>query len=73
MHRIMKKTYQKPEVRIVSMEQEQYLMRGSTFENYAKSNDFVEIEDDEEESERAYNFPSIGYDVWAEDEEASDI
>lgn len=72
MHRIMKKAYQKPEVRIVSMGQEQYLMRGSTFENYAKSNDFVESEDDED-SERAYNFPSIGYDVWAEDEEPSDI
>lgn len=47
MKKQMLKEYQKPEVRVVSLEQERYLMIGFTFENYAKQNDFVESETDE--------------------------
>lgn len=44
MKKQMLKVYQKPEVRVVSLEQERYLMIGFTFVNYAKLNDFVESE-----------------------------
>lgn len=47
MKKQMLKAYQKPEVRVVSLEQERYLMIGFTFENYAKQNGFVESETDE--------------------------
>lgn len=63
----MKKAYKKPEVKIVSMEQEMYLMRGSTFENYAKQNDFVESENYEESNEGLdYTLPSSGK-IWSDE------
>ena len=46
MKKQMMKVYQKPEVRVVSLEQERYLMIGFTFENYAKQNGFVESDED---------------------------
>lgn len=46
MKKQMMKAYQKPEVRVVSLEQERYLMIGFTFENYAKQNGFVESDED---------------------------
>lgn len=55
-----KKAYQKPEVEVVSVEQERYLMIGFTFENYAKQNDLVESENGVD----TYN-PN----VWKEDDE----
>lgn len=65
----MKKAYQKPEVRVVSMEQEMYLMRGSTFENYAKQNDFDESEIEKESSEGLeYKLPAGGS-LWTDEVE----
>lgn len=65
----MKKAYQKPEVKIVSMEQEMYLMRGSTFENYAKQSDFVEDESYEESNEGLeYKLPAGGS-LWGDEVE----
>ena len=55
-----KKAYQKPEVEVVSVEQERYLMIGFTFENYAKRNDFVESESDGD---------SCYCNVWKEEDE----
>ena len=49
----MKKIYQKPEIEIVSMEQEEHILRGSTYENYARRQDFDIVIDDEEEEEMA--------------------
>lgn len=60
MKKQMIKAYQKPEVRVVSLEQERYLMIGFTFENYAKLNDFVESENDED---------SYNHNVWKEEDE----
>lgn len=56
----MMKAYQKPEVRVVSVEQERYLMIGFTFENYAKQNGFVESENGE-----ASNYGNL----WKEEDE----
>lgn len=64
MHRIMKKAYQKPEIRVVSVEQEMYLMRGSTWENYAKQNDFVESENDEESNDGLHYTLPAGGNMW---------
>ena len=47
----MKKIYQKPEIEIVSMEQDEHILRGSTYENYAKRQDFDIVIDDELEEE----------------------
>ena len=64
----MKKAYQKPEVRIVSMEQ-MYLMRGSTFENYAKPSDFVVSENDKDSNDGLnYTLPNNG-NVWNDEVE----
>lgn len=69
MQRIMKKAYQKPEVRVVSMEQEMYLMRGSTFENYAKQNDFVESENEKESSNALDHTLPTGGSLWNDEVE----
>lgn len=59
MKKQMKKAYQKPEVRVVSVEQERYLMIGFTFENYAKQNVF------ESENGEDSNYGN----VWKEEDE----
>lgn len=69
MRRIMKKAYQKPEVRVVSVEQERYLMRGSTWENYAKQNDFVEDENDEDSSDGLIYTQPSGGSLWTDEDE----
>ena len=56
----MKKAYQKPEVGVVSVEQERYLRIGFTFENYAKQHGFVESENGEDS-----NYGN----VWKEEDE----
>lgn len=60
MKKQMMKVYQKPEVRVVSLEQERYLMIGFTFENYAKLNDFAESESNEDSNDG---------NVWKEEDE----
>lgn len=65
----MKKAYQKPEIKVVSVEQEMYLMRGSTFENYAKQSDFVESENDAESNDELdYTLPANG-NLWSDEVE----
>lgn len=68
----MKKAYQKPEIKVVSVDQEMYLMRGSTFENYAKQNDFVEDESYEKAEGSNdglhYTLPNIG-NMWTDEDE----
>lgn len=59
-NKMTKKAYQKPEVEVVSVEQERYLMIGFTFENYAKQNDLVESVNDGD----TYN-----HNVWKEEDE----
>ena len=47
----MKKIYQKPETETVIMEQDEHILRGSTYENYARRQDFDIVLDDEMEEE----------------------
>ena len=56
----MKKIYQKPETEIVSMEQEEHVLRGSTYENYARRQDLdIVIDDEQEEEEMAEQHAAV--------------
>lgn len=64
----MKKIYVKPQTRVIVLEQE-HILRGSTFENYAKQNEFVEDENDEDSSDgQIYTQPSGGS-LWTDEDE----
>lgn len=64
----MKKIYVKPQTRVIVLEQE-HILRGSTFENYAKQNEFVEDESDEEPNDGLqFTLPARG-NMWTDEDE----
>lgn len=65
---IMKKIYVKPLTRVIVLEQE-HILRGSTWENYAKQNDFVEDENAEDANGGLdYTLPGGG-NMWNDEDE----
>lgn len=64
----MKKIYVKPLTRVIVLEQE-HILRGSTFENYAKQNDFVEDENDEDSSDGLIYTQPSGGSLWTDEDE----
>lgn len=64
----MKKIYVKPLTRVIVLEQE-HILRGSTWENYAKQNDFDESEISEDSNDGLdYTLPASG-NIWDQNEE----
>lgn len=64
----MKKIYVKPLTRVIVLEQG-HILRGSTFENYAKQNDFVEDENDEDSSDGLIYTQPSGGSLWTDEDE----
>lgn len=64
----MKKIYVKPLTRVIVLEQE-HILRGSTFENYAKQNDFVEDENEEDSSDGLIYTQPSGGSLWTDEDE----
>lgn len=64
----MKKIYVKPLTRVIVLEQE-HILRGSTFENYAKQNDFVEDENEEDSSDGLIYTQPSGGSLWTNEDE----
>lgn len=64
----MKKIYVKPLTRVIVLEQE-HILRCSTFENYAKQNEFVEDENDEDSSDGLIYTQPSGGSLWTDEDE----